>query len=166
MPFGDFLTILIAIISLYFVVISLNSWKIQLSHQTTQNLYFEFLKLEYDLLKLQGEFYKLKQDGNPQKQHADYIEYIKDKNFSNRFEELDLKISSQKLDIVLILKKFTLMQQVHLINYMSNFYFYFGMNQIQLLIERILISYLKMHVKDLKTYEKFKNIETKIRCRY
>ena len=96
LPFGDFLTILIAIISLYFVFISLNSWKIQLSHQSTQNLYFEFLKLEYDLLKLQGEFYKLKQDGNPQKQHADYIEYIKDKNFSNRFEELDLKISSQK----------------------------------------------------------------------
>ena len=96
LPFGDFLTILIAIISLYFVVVSLNSWKIQLSHQTTQNLYFEFLKLEYDLLKLQGEFSKLKKDGNPQQQHADYIEYIKDKDFQNRFEELDLKMSSQQ----------------------------------------------------------------------
>lgn len=96
LPFGDFLTILIAIISLYFVVISLNSWKNQLSHQTTQNLYFEFLKLEYDLLKLQEEFYKLKKDGNPTKQHTDYIKYIKDKNFLNRFEELDLKISSKQ----------------------------------------------------------------------
>lgn len=96
LPFGDFLTILIAIISLYFVIVSLNSWKIQLSHQATQSLYFEFLKLEYDLLNLQGEFYKLKKDGDPQKQYTDYLQYITDKNFSNRFEELDLKMSSQQ----------------------------------------------------------------------
>ncbi len=94
LPFGDFLTIIISIISLYFVIVSLNSWKAQFSHQTAQRLYFDFMKLSYDLIKLQSEFYKLKEDGNPQKQYTDYLQYIQENNFKNRFEELDLQMLS------------------------------------------------------------------------